>query len=141
MPFWLILLIIVAYLTAVIGLVFVTWTFILLIRVKAPFVKTPTKSIRTLLVELLLSPADTVVDLGCGDGTVLIEIEKHAGARCVGFELSPIAYFQARRSITKNHSRVKVRFSDFRKQNLSRATVIFCFLIHGIMSDVGALLE
>lgn len=60
----------------------------------APFVPTRKKIIDKALAELPVSQGDLVIDLGSGDGAVLIAAARR-GARAIGYELSPIMWFVA----------------------------------------------
>lgn len=75
-----------------------------------------------------LKPGQTFVDLGSGDGTMLILASKR-GLKAIGYELNPflaiISWLRTRR-----YGRlVKVRFGNFWKADLSDADGVFVFLI------------
>lgn len=114
---------------------------IILFYTRVPFVRTPLKIINQILKNAKISPNQTIYDLGCGDARFLIEVEKHTGAKTVGFELSPWAYFLAKLNIWFNNSQTKIFYKNFYKENLAPADVIFCFLLDSVMEKVGKQLE
>jgi len=52
-----------------------------------PFVPTPEKVIREMLKLAGVKPGETIYDLGCGDGRILIIAAKEFGAKAVGIEI------------------------------------------------------
>lgn len=60
----------------------------------APYAPTFTPAIKRALKKIKLGPGDTLIDLGAGDGKVVIEATK-LGATGIGYELSPIMWFIA----------------------------------------------
>lgn len=75
--------------------------FLVTVFFGAPYVPTLPAMTRELYDELLnITPDDVVVDLGCGDGTVLLGAAQR-GARVVGYEINPflaaIAWVRLRR--------------------------------------------
>jgi len=108
---------------------------------RVPFVKTPQKVIDTILKEVKIEQSDTVYDIGCGDASTLITIEKETGAKTIGLELTPIAFAKGLFNIWKNKSKTKILYRNFYKENLSQANIVFCFLIDSVMKKVGQQLD
>jgi SAM-dependent methyltransferase len=52
-----------------------------------PFVPTSMRRVPRLIEFASIGSRDVVVDLGCGDGSLLIEIARLSGCRCVGIDL------------------------------------------------------
>lgn len=126
---------------AVFFLILAVYIFIILVYTKVPFVKTPRKSIDMILNNIKISPKDTVYDIGCGDASMLIAIEKKFGARTIGYEISPWAYLRGRINIFLNKTNTKIYYKNFYKEDLSQANVVFCFLIVSVMDKVGQQLK
>lgn len=101
----------------------------------APYVPTFTPAIRRSLKKINLGSADLLLDLGSGDGKVLLEANKH-GARAIGYELSPIMWFVTlMRLIGKPGT--KVYWRNFYRQKLPQeTTVIFLFLMPDKMNRI-----
>lgn len=90
-----------------------------------------------------VGPNDVVVDLGCGDGRIVLRAAAQHGARAVGIDLDP-----ARIEEAKNNARIagvsdRVRFlhADIMTVDLSEATVITMFLPRFAHLQVGAEIE
>jgi SAM-dependent methyltransferase len=73
---------------------------------------------------------DTIYDLGCGDGRILITAAREYGARAVGIEIDPLRFFFAwvARSFSGQTHRIKLEYGNFFKKDLSDATVVTLFL-------------
>ncbi len=130
-------LLIILTIIALFFLVLVIYIFIILLYTKVPFVKTPKKSINIILDKISISAKDTIYDIGCGDASMLIAIEKKFGAKTIGYEISPWAYALGRLNIYFHNSKTKILFKNFYKEDLSGATMVFCFLIVAVMEKVG----
>lgn len=132
-----IILLVITILFAILSL----YIFIILLKTRVPFVRSPLKVTDTIIHELGISKDDIVYDLGCGNARVMIEIERQTNAQTIGYELSPWAYFLGRCNIRLHKSKAIIRYADFYKADLSDATIIFAFLIVAVMPSVGELLE
>ncbi len=95
-----------------------------------PFLSTPNDLIPELLDFAQVSSADTVADLGCGDGRILIEAVRRTGCRAIGVESDAAL---ARSAIDRAEQagvgdRVRIITGDASTAELSQATTIFVFL-------------
>ena len=86
---------------ALIGtLIFVVLCFGVVVAVGPPYVPTLTRQIETALDLLDLQPGQTLLELGAGDGRVLVAAARR-GLKVVGYELNPllalIAWLRTRR--------------------------------------------
>ena len=111
--------------------------FVAMLWVKVPFVPTPKKNVSLAIDQLNLKPGEIFYDLGCGDARFLIEAEKR-GAKAIGFEISPWAYFRALLNIFLNRSQAKIIYQNFYYANLRDADGVFCFLLDVVMPKVEA---
>jgi len=94
-------------------------------------VPTPFEEIDAFFELAPVSADDVVYDLGSGDGRLLFAaLEKGAG-RAVGVELNPDHARTAREKATEKglEGRVKFLQADVMDVDLSRATVVLCYLI------------
>jgi len=97
----------------------------------APYVPTP-PSVATAMCELAgVNKRDTVVDLGAGDGRIVIEAARRFGARGLGVDISPGLVRLANENARKAgvDKRVKFFVGDLFKTTLSQASVVFLYLL------------
>ena len=96
-------------------------------KIGAPYVPTFTRTIKQAFDFINLNSTDTLVDLGAGDGKVVL-LAARRGATAKGYELSPIMWLIAwLRTLFIPHARVV--YGNFYKQQLAEATVVFVFLM------------
>lgn len=100
----------------------------------APYAPTRLKAVRRAFELLEVGEADTVVDLGAGDGGILLTAARR-GAKAKGWELSPIMFAIA---WLRTIGRAKLRFGNFYNQSFPEATIIFAFLMPNNMAKVEA---
>jgi hypothetical protein len=106
------------------------------LRRRAPFERawqflgTPTCLIPGLLEVAGLSREDHLVDLGCGDGRVLVEAARRIGCRCVGIERDPTLAALARERVIAAglQQQIAVIEGDAAGHSFHEATVVFLFL-------------
>lgn len=98
----------------------------------APFAPTRRRIVRKAFEEIRLGGNDVLIDLGAGDGKIVLEAARR-GATAVGYELSPIMWFIAKLRVGQHG---QIRFGNFYQQNLSEATVLFAFLTPKTMPSV-----
>lgn len=96
--------------------------------VGAPYLPTLEPQIRAALELAGLKSGDTLLELGCGDGRVLLAAAK-LGINTVGYELNPflaaIAWLRTRRY----RGQVRVVWGDFWRAEWPPAEAIFTFLL------------
>jgi SAM-dependent methyltransferase len=96
-----------------------------------PFVVTPQSVVDAMLELANVGPDDRLIDLGSGDGRIVITAAQRWGTRGLGVEIDPrlvgIAESNARRAGVAD----KVRFAtqDLFETDLSQATVITMYLL------------
>ncbi len=74
---------------------------------------------------------DTVYELGCGDGEVVLIAAKDFGARATGIEIDPLRALISivRVRLNRLSSQVNIVSNDFKQINLADATVIYMYLV------------
>lgn len=77
---------------------------------------------------------DVLVDLGAGDGKILLAAAKR-GARAYGFELSPIMWLVVWLRALGN-KKVGIKFGNFYHRDIPDATLVFSFLMPESMARV-----
>ncbi|MDP3685452.1 MAG: hypothetical protein Q8R32_01315 [bacterium] len=93
----------------------------------APWLPTPHRAVEAGLAAASVQPGDVVMDIGAGDGRVLIAAARR-GATAVGYELSPFLWVLAWLCVRASRSRATVKLADGFRADLSAATVLFAFL-------------
>ncbi len=96
-----------------------------------PYVPTPQVVVDEMLRVANVGPDDFVMDLGSGDGRILIDAARNFGARGVGVELDDDLLAQSidNAQAAGVADRVQFRKEDLFKADLSRATVITMYLV------------
>jgi precorrin-6B methylase 2 len=103
--------------------------------VRAPFVTTPEDVVERMLALAKTGPADHVIDLGSGDGRIVITAARLHGARGVGVEIDgklvEVSRENARRAGVAG--RVEFEERDVLLTDLSRATVVTIYLLPSLI--------
>ena len=107
-------------------------TLITFFITKVPFVISSKRVKNEILKVANIKENDVFYDLGCGIADSLVLADKKYRARAFGYEISPIPYIIARLNIYINKSKAKVFCSNFFKADLSKADIVFCYLIPSI---------
>ncbi|PSN85261.1 hypothetical protein B9Q11_03870 [Candidatus Marsarchaeota G2 archaeon ECH_B_SAG-F08] len=95
----------------------------------APFDRTPKEVARKMLSEAHVRPGYWVFDIGCGDGSILVEAAK-MGAFAVGVELErELAKLAKKKALEEGVSQmVEVVVGDFNAVRLTHADVVTLYL-------------
>ena len=110
-------------------LLIVLITAIASILVRVPFVPTPMRIARKMIDFADLKGNETVYDLGCGDGRILIAAKKkYPSIRAIGYELPVGVYLLAKMHVWLSRQKVEIHMRDFWSLDLSNADVIFLYL-------------
>ena len=96
----------------------------------APSVGSPENAIEKILQAANLRPGETLYDLGCGDGRILIRAAKKYKVKAVGVEISSSLAESAAEAVRKNglQKQVKIVHGDFMSMDLSAANVVTLYL-------------
>ncbi len=103
-----------------------------------PFLGTPEGMVSSLLELVGLSQDDLLIDIGCGDGRVLIEAVESFGCRGRGVEVDATLAALAKRKVSDAglSRRVSIEHGDFAKARLDQADVVFAFLPVGHLGRI-----
>lgn len=95
-----------------------------------PFVPTPQEVIDAMLDLSRVGRDDMLVDLGCGDGRIVIGAARR-GARATGIDLNPLRVTEARENarLAGVEARVTFREGDLYEADVSPATVVTLYLL------------
>ena len=107
--------------------------------IDVPFVVTPDNVTREMLKLAGVKAGDFVIDLGSGDGRIVIVAAKQFGARGLGVEIVPELIEKSRDNARRAGvaDRAEFRVQDLFATDLSQATVITMYLL----PDVNLLLR
>ena len=108
----------------------------------APFVPTPAHVSERMLMLAEIQPDDVVLDLGCGEGQIVISAALHYGAHAIGIDCDPALLATARtRAETAGVSeRVTWNCADLFSADISTATVISLYLLPAFYPRIHELL-
>lgn len=95
------------------------------------FVPTPNDVVAKMLELAQVTAGDTVYDLGCGDGRIVIAAAQKYGARGVGVDIDPERINEARDNAQKAGVAGRVHFvlGDLFETDISAATVVTLYLL------------
>jgi SAM-dependent methyltransferase len=98
---------------------------------EVPFVTTPDAVTQAMLELAGVGPADHVIDLGSGDGRIVITAAKRFGASGLGVEIVPALVDTSRENARRAGvaERTEFRVQDLFATDLSRATVVTMYLL------------
>jgi SAM-dependent methyltransferase len=102
----------------------------------APYLPTLTPQVTAALDLIDLKPGQTLLELGCGDGKVLIAAADR-GLNAVGYELNPIMALIAWLRTRRYRGRVRVVWGDFWRADWPKAEGIFVFLLNPFMDKLN----
>ena len=96
-----------------------------------PFVTTPSNVVATMLEMALVTADDYLIDLGSGDGRIVIEAAKRTGARGMGVEIDDNLVFTAKEAAKRQGIAGKVTFvqDNLFNVDVSKATVLTMYLL------------
>ena len=109
----------------------------------APYVASPAKVVDRMLELANIRPGETVYDLGCGDGRILIEAAQRYKAKAVGIEISPKIAAEARLHIKKAGlaGQARVIEGDLLQADLTGADVVTIYLATSLNQELRPRLE
>ncbi|MBN8729904.1 MAG: class I SAM-dependent methyltransferase [Acidobacteria bacterium] len=98
---------------------------------EVPFVPSPDEVIEAMLKLAETTPQDTVYDLGCGDGRIVVMAAKQFGASSVGIDIDPDRIQEANQFARENGvtDKVKFREQDLFQADIHEATVVTLYLL------------
>jgi hypothetical protein len=105
---------------------------------KPPFITTPPEVVERMLGLAGTGPDDFVIDLGSGDGRIVIAAAQKFGARGLGIELDAALVAKSRQNAeaAKVADRASFVQGDVLVDDLSRASVVTVYLLPGLMGKL-----
>ncbi|HUA85083.1 MAG TPA: class I SAM-dependent methyltransferase [Bryobacteraceae bacterium] len=109
----------------------------------APYVSSPVRVVDRMLELAKIKPGETLYDLGCGDGRILIAAVEQYKVKAVGVEISPKLAAKAQESIARAglQSQARVIPGDLLHVDFSGADVVAIYLSTQLNRELRPLLE
>ena len=103
-------------------------------QLDVPYVPTTEEAVKAMLKLAEVKSTDTVYDLGCGDGRIVIAAVKEYGAHGVGIDINPERIQEAEQNAKKAGVEKLVKFEkkDLFKADIHEATVVTLFLLEKV---------
>lgn len=108
-----------------------------------PYVPTPYKIIKKMIILANIKPEDKIIDLGSGSGRIILKIACHSPNTITGIDNSPVLILltKIRFWLNKTFGLIKSKKyqiikGDFLKFNLSDYNLVFCFLTNTAMEKL-----
>jgi 16S rRNA A1518/A1519 N6-dimethyltransferase RsmA/KsgA/DIM1 with predicted DNA glycosylase/AP lyase activity len=99
----------------------------------APYLPTLSKQVDIALTLSGLEPGDTLIELGCGDGRVVLAAAKR-GIKVIGYELNPFLALCSCLRTWRHRKDVKIIWGNFWTAEWPEAQAVFTFLLARYMS-------
>ena len=102
---------------------------------RPPFITTPADVVERMLVLAGTGPGDLVVDLGSGDGRIVITAARKFGARGLGIELDEKLVEKSRENARRANVAGQVSFvhGDVLVSDIAKATVVTVYLLPSLI--------
>lgn len=120
--------------TIMLVIILISFSFVLLFG--APYLPTLKPQIKQIFKAAKIKPGDKIIDLGCGDGRVLIYAAKQ-GIYSVGYELNPILVIICWFRSIKYRKYIQIVWGDFFRSSWPDTDVVFAFLLNRYMDKLN----
>ena len=121
-------------------LIVIFFFIILPFFIGAPFEQTNKRTLRKMIEFSKIKKGEKVVDLGSGNGKIVIELAKLSlDIEVHGFEINPFLVWFSKRKVKKFglQNKAFIHFGNFWNKNFSKYNVIFIYQIGFIMKGLG----
>jgi len=106
-----------------------------------PFVPTPKPIVRRMLGLAEVRPGERLIDLGAGDGRIVIAAAKEFGATALGVELHPERFAIIRNSLASLKPSLQAVRQNFFTTDLSNADIVTMYLLPSVNEALRKKLE
>lgn len=99
-----------------------------------PYVPSPDAVVKAMLNLAAVTKSDTVIDLGCGDGRIVVTAALDYGSNGIGYDLNPERIKEANSNAAKAGVEKRVRFieKNLFDADIKDATVVTLYLLPGV---------
>ena len=103
-----------------------------------PYVQTAPAVVTKMLQMAQVRKNDVVVDLGCGDGRIVIAAVTQFGARGIGYDIDPDRITEARENARRAGVESRAQFvqRNFFEAPIGQATVVTVYLLPPVMERI-----
>lgn len=108
-----------------------------MVKLDVAYVPTPKDIVRRMLRLAGLRRGETLLDLGAGDGRVLIEGVRRFGARAIGVEIDPERLARIKERLTATRTEAEVIQADFMDVDVSSADVVAMYLSASVNANLA----
>src|ERR1700722_2024975 len=104
------------------------------IQINTPYVASQPRVVHAMLELANVTGSDTVYDLGCGDGRIVISAAQEYGARGVGIDINPARIEEARANARDAgvDDRISFQANDLFDADIQRPTVVAICLLRDV---------
>jgi len=104
------------------------------VRTDVPYVPTPPEVVERMLQIAEVKPESFVMDVGCGDGRMVVTAAEKFGARGLGVDINPVRIDEATANAQRAgvQDKVEFRVGDLFKADLSQADVLAIYLLNDV---------
>jgi len=106
-----------------------------------PFVPTPRPIVRRMLELAETRPGERLIDLGAGDGRIVIAAAREFGAKALGVELHPERFAVIRNSALSLKPNLQAIRQNFFTTDLSNADIVTMYLLPSVNEALRKKLE
>ncbi|MGD0549824.1 MAG: class I SAM-dependent methyltransferase [Candidatus Bathyarchaeia archaeon] len=106
-----------------------------------PFVPTPRPIVRRMLSLADTRPGERLIDLGAGDGRIVMTAASEFGARALGVELHPERYAIIRNSVASLKPNLHALRESLFQTDLSNADIVTMYLLPSVNEALRKKLE
>lgn len=105
--------------------------------VMVPYVPTSYRVVKRMIDLAECTGNETVYDLGCGDGRILISANKrYPGILAIGYELSMGVWMLAKLKVLWSRKKIPIYMKNYLGADVSDADIIFLYLFPEVMSKL-----
>jgi SAM-dependent methyltransferase len=101
----------------------------------APYLPTLSPQVSAAFELLDLKPGQTLLELGCGDGRVLLAAARQ-GIKVVGYEINPILFVICWLRTRRYRSLVRVKLANFWQADWPRTDAVYGFILPRLMAKL-----
>ncbi len=116
--------------------------YTIILQPGAVYYPTTDTSVKEMLKLSKLTSKDILIDLGSGDGRILIAAAR-LGTRAIGYEINPFLVYRSRQLIKKLklEKLASVKWKSFWQADFNQATIITVYLFPHLMKRLQKILE